>query len=227
LPAEAVRRQADPAIAWCSRRGFRSDADIFIIEKAVEFITGLATITAPCAAPEVYANKDEARKQWEQQGGFLLAAFPVRDELRRLAARTGDLWQPNGQGLEADGSSEQDKADTANPEKASVVNGAGVAEATDQQGETAKPRTTKKRLETSDRECVKLKLQIYSYIQGLHAAGKKPAAILADLKASRDRMEQIRKAGLKADKKLVRAAINLPKQRERDRKRKNQDSPPS
>jgi hypothetical protein len=93
---------------------------------------------------------------------------------------------------------------------------------------TSKPKANKKRLEESKKESDKLKSEVYAYIQEQHRSGKKPAAILDELKASKDRMEQVRKAGLKADKKLIRAALNLPRQRERDaQKRKKQDSPPT
>jgi len=102
----------------------------------------------------------------------------------------------------------------------------------DQDGKRqGKSRTTKKRLEESQKDSAKLKLQIYTFIQEQHAAGKKPSQILTDLKASKDRKDQIAKAGLKPDKALVKRALALPGQRERDQKqrdqkRKKQDSPP-
>jgi hypothetical protein len=52
--------------------------------------------------------------------------------------------------------------------------------------------------------------------------------ILAELQASQDRKEQIKKAGLSLNRKLIKAALALPGQRERDeRKRKKQESPPA
>jgi hypothetical protein len=91
-----------------------------------------------------------------------------------------------------------------------------------------KTRRTKRRLEESDKEADRLKCQVYQVIQELHAGGKKPADILSALKADPGRMEQVRGAGLQANKKLIRAALALPGQRERDAasRRKNQDSSP-
>ena len=90
-----------------------------------------------------------------------------------------------------------------------------------------KTRRTKRRLEESDKETDKLKLQVYHFIQRLHRDGEKPADILAKLKADGDCMEQVRQAKLQANKKLIRAALAVLGQRERDAasRRKNQDSP--
>jgi len=101
------------------------------------------------------------------------------------------------------------------------------------QGETGerergvnKPKkATKRPLEKSQKESDKLKLHVYTYIQTEHTAGKKPAAILASLKASQDRKEQVKRAGLELDSAMVKAALARPGQRERDKKRKMQDSP--
>jgi len=101
-PAEAIRELADPALAWCSRKGFRGKAHTATIETAASFITQLAMRTCPCAYPEIYANKDDLWEQWHQEGEMLLAADDARRILRRLAALTGEAWQPNGQG-EGDG----------------------------------------------------------------------------------------------------------------------------
>jgi hypothetical protein len=92
---------------------------------------------------------------------------------------------------------------------------------------TDKPKGTKKPLEKSDKESDKLKLQVYNWIQSQHATGKKPAAILDALKADQDRREQVKQAGLKLNKALVKAALALHGQRERDQQRKNQESPPT
>jgi hypothetical protein len=104
---------------------------------------------------------------------------------------------------------------------------AGQAEGIAARKDREKTRRTKRRLEESNKETDKLKSQVYHFIQRLHRDGEKPANILAKLKADRDRMEQVRRAGLQANKKLIRAALVLPGQRERDAasRRKNQDSP--
>ena len=47
-PAEAIRGLADPALAWLSNKGFRSDEDAATVEKAATFITRLAMLTTPC-----------------------------------------------------------------------------------------------------------------------------------------------------------------------------------
>jgi hypothetical protein len=97
-------------------------------------------------------------------------------------------------------------------------NGAGAQAGASQQ------RTTKKRLENSDKESDKLRLEVYKRIRAEHDAGKKPAAILAELKANRDHKEQITQAGLKLSSAMVRAALAFFDQRERQ-SRKNQDPP--
>jgi hypothetical protein len=94
-------------------------------------------------------------------------------------------------------------------------------------GKKTKRSATKKRLEESQKETDKLKAQLYAHIQGEHDAGKKPAAILANLKASKDWKELIARASLRLNLNLVRAAIALPRQRERDKRRKQQESPPT
>jgi hypothetical protein len=101
-PAEAIRELADPALAWCSQKGFRGEADTATIETAASYITELAMLTCPCAYPEIYANKDDLWERWNREGEFLLAADGARRGLRRLAALTGEAWQPNGQGHEDD-----------------------------------------------------------------------------------------------------------------------------
>jgi hypothetical protein len=80
-------------------------------------------------------------------------------------------------------------------------------------------------LEASEKDSDKLKLNVYTHIVAQHSSGKKPAAILADLKADRDRKEQVEKAGLKLNMGMVRAALARVTQPERDA-RKNQGSPP-
>jgi hypothetical protein len=91
-PTEAIRGLADPALAWCSRKGFRRKEHVATVENAANFITELAKLTSPCAIPDIYRNKDDARKLWESQGDFLLAADAARLALTRLAAMTGDAW---------------------------------------------------------------------------------------------------------------------------------------
>lgn len=89
----------------------------------------------------------------------------------------------------------------------------------------SRPTKGKKTLEESPKKSDNLKLQVYNHIQAEHANGKKPAAILADLKANQDRKAQVKEAGLKLDKALIKAALARPGQRERDKKRKKQESP--
>jgi hypothetical protein len=91
-PGEAVRALADPALAWCRRQGIATEQNIATVEYAADLITGLAMITVPSAQPHVYANVDEAREVWQQQGGLLMAAHASRDALRRLAALAGFEW---------------------------------------------------------------------------------------------------------------------------------------
>jgi hypothetical protein len=105
--------------------------------------------------------------------------------------------------------------------------GQGTGASRDQGGAgQGRRRRTRKTLEESHKESDKLKLDLYTHIQQEHASGKKPAAILADLKANRDRKEQVAKAGLTLNKAMVRAALARLPQRERDA-RKKQDSPPA
>jgi hypothetical protein len=93
-PAEATRSLADPAITWCSQRGFGSDDSAALVENAAVFITDLARIANPCAMPHVYANRVDAANTHERQGEFLLAADKALLALRQLAGRTGDAWSP-------------------------------------------------------------------------------------------------------------------------------------
>src|SRR5262249_35757484 len=77
------------------------------VEKAARLITELAMLTAPCAIPENYANEADAQQAWESQGELLLAAIRARDDLRRVAARTGDAWQWFPSGATAAGPAER------------------------------------------------------------------------------------------------------------------------
>jgi nucleoside phosphorylase len=93
IPREAIRGMADPALSWCVRRGFGGQDYTGTVEHAVELITRLAMITAPCAMPSVYANEEDAQQVWRPQGELLMAALASQDALRRLAALTGDEWK--------------------------------------------------------------------------------------------------------------------------------------
>ena len=90
---------------------------------------------------------------------------------------------------------------------------------------TGQGKVGKKRLEESKKEIDRLKSQVYIYIQKQHDEGKKPGQILADLRGDKDRQNQVQEAGLTVGSKLVKAAIALPGQRERDKLRKKQDTP--
>jgi hypothetical protein len=92
FPDEAIRGLADPVLAWCSQKGFRNQDHIATIENAAHFVTELAKRTVPCALPELFADY-EARKQWDRQDEFLLAALRARSDLSRLAALTGEVWR--------------------------------------------------------------------------------------------------------------------------------------
>jgi hypothetical protein len=97
IPADAQRGLADPALAWCSRNGFRDREHVEAIENATHFITALAMLTTPVALPRIYANKEEAETTWQREGDFLLAAMKNRDALQRLAALTGEEWRADRQ----------------------------------------------------------------------------------------------------------------------------------
>jgi len=119
------------------------------------------------------------------------------------------------------------KADLSVRQAGHRKKGAGGGEGQASRGDQGKPKRAKPRLEQSEKEADKLKCQLYQFIQNLHAAGKKPADILTELKGNPDRMAQVKGAGLNAKMNLIRAALALPGQRERDAKRKKQDSPPA
>jgi hypothetical protein len=96
IPVEAARGLADPALAFCSRAGLRSEQDVAIVENAAHYATELAKLTRPVAIPSVYSYEKEMESQWERQGEFLDAAVRAQDRLRQLAARTGHAWEWNG-----------------------------------------------------------------------------------------------------------------------------------
>ncbi len=96
IPVEAVRGLADPALAWCSRKGLNTGQDFAIVEEAAVFVTELAKLTCPTAEPSVYSNKADAQIQWAREAKFLGAALEVKDRLRNLTARAGDAWRPSG-----------------------------------------------------------------------------------------------------------------------------------
>src|SRR5262249_54955071 len=81
FPSEALRGLADPALAWCSQKGFRGEEDAATVELAARCITELAKISAPCADPDIYANKPDAQESWERQGNFLLQSIRATDDL--------------------------------------------------------------------------------------------------------------------------------------------------
>jgi hypothetical protein len=135
--------------------------------------------------------------------------------------------EKRGRAVAQDGASDDD---SLAPEPAGDEAGTGGAEGggrTSGQGGAGPPkkRTTKKLLEASRKETDKLKLQVYTYIVEQHTSGKKPAAILAALKADRDRKDQVAKAGLTLDRSMVRAALNRLGQRERDARKKQESTP--
>lgn len=96
FPPEAIRGLADPSLSWCSKKGLPLERYAEIVETGAIFITELAKGTRAISYPEIYHNKDEAWKPWEDQMHFLLKARQVRDDLRRVAALAGDPWEPNG-----------------------------------------------------------------------------------------------------------------------------------
>jgi hypothetical protein len=102
------------------------------------------------------------------------------------------------------------------------ANRAGQAKGKGAGTKNGKLKANKRRLEESEKKSDQLKLQVYNYIVTEHAAGKTPAGILAEMKASKDRRDQVTAAGLKLDKKLIRAAIARPRQRVRDEKQRNE-----
>jgi hypothetical protein len=91
-PRQALRRLADPALVWCSQRGFTAPEHVRAVEAAAQFVTRLATWTAPCAMPSVYADEEDASKPWEDQGECLLAGLRAQEDLQRLVALTGNAW---------------------------------------------------------------------------------------------------------------------------------------
>jgi hypothetical protein len=115
-PVEAIRGLADPALAWCSQRGFQGDATATVVENGARIITELAMMTNPSAMPHVYANKSDAANVHEREGKVLLAADRDMLALRELAARTGDAWQaephvesPTAAGKQTTSASERSK----------------------------------------------------------------------------------------------------------------------
>jgi hypothetical protein len=124
-----------------------------------------------------------------------------------------DLTDPEGTTPRATATVQTGKAG-ANPDQVTTggADGARIG--------AGSPKATKKRLEDSGKESDKLKFQVYKHIQAQRADGKKPAEILADLKADKDRRKQVKEAGLKLDRAMVRAALVFFSQREREEKRK-------
>jgi hypothetical protein len=92
FPSEAFLQLSCQAIAWCRPIGCPDAEDVATIEGGAHFLVELAKLVAPCANPEIYANKDEAFKQWNTEGEFLLNAIRAREQLRRLSARMGVVW---------------------------------------------------------------------------------------------------------------------------------------
>jgi hypothetical protein len=92
IPTEALRGLADPAIAWCSQKGFSGPEYVAIIEKAADSVIALAK-RPPYGDPSVYSNPKEAQPMWERQGERLLRAQKGLNDLRRLAAQAGAAWQ--------------------------------------------------------------------------------------------------------------------------------------
>jgi nucleoside phosphorylase len=93
IPKHATRALADPALAWCSKRGLAAADHIETVERAVDLLVGLAMIAAPCALPSVYANPAEAHEVWDRHGKLILASIESQDSLRRLTALAGDEWR--------------------------------------------------------------------------------------------------------------------------------------
>jgi hypothetical protein len=139
---------------------------------------------------------------------------------RFIVRATDGLWSWWREGHLPSGK-DKPKGDGAGQDPA----GAGQGKGGESQTNSSKPKATKKRLEESQKKTDKLKLQVYDYIEARHADGVKPAGILAELKGNKDRKKQVLEAGLKLDKKMIRAALSRRGQRERDKKSKKQDSP--
>jgi hypothetical protein len=135
FPKEAVRNLADPATGWCSRKGFSDEKHVLIIENAAMFITALAKLTVPLSAYDARFMRNrnrEVEQRWERQSNFLVLADEVRDGLRQLAARTGEVWtiekasKDRGQtetGHIEGASATADQVLTAQPEKATPGRG--------------------------------------------------------------------------------------------------------
>jgi hypothetical protein len=144
LPSEAIRRLADPALAWCRRQACSSQEQIATVENAVRCVTELAMVTTPCALSSVYANKKEAEEIWESQGVLLMAALDSRNALRRLTALAGVEWQEDGRMPLDSGSNNLTRAQTPAPTAPEAVidstnRSAQTTSATDNNAATTAP----------------------------------------------------------------------------------------
>jgi hypothetical protein len=72
-----------------------------------------------------------------------------------------------------------------------------------------------------------LKFQVYERIQKEHRPGAEYADTVGRLKDDKEFTEQVEDAGLKLDSKLVRKALALFDQRERNEARKKQETDPA
>jgi hypothetical protein len=146
---------------------------------------------------------------------------PIRPEAAACRVEPNQAERPAGRAKTGNAG---ERAAPTHESAADSGRGGAQAEGATTKKPAAKPRTGRKRLEDSTTECGKLKHEVYTYIQHQHADGKKPAAILAELKANPDRREQIEQARLKPNWRMVKAALAVLGQRERDKKRRMQDS---
>jgi hypothetical protein len=95
FPMEAHRALADPILAWCRRNGFDSTDHVVTVGQAITFLTNLARCH-PIACVALRSRSSEVRREWERQLEIHKQALKMWDNLRELAALTGEPWPKDG-----------------------------------------------------------------------------------------------------------------------------------